>query len=234
MPTFTAIGERVATQLGEEYSDLDVKNTFDEWALESVQTILSKETWPFANVLTSFSTSDGTENYALTGAGGQVKALYRTDVDLWLSYVPLEQLRASQLDHDSEAPPRYWAFAGMSANTFTIKLWPIPDDEYEIYVYGDESINIDSTSVSSSIPLPSPMIPLVQTGIRQLYYEHTGNDAAAAREQLKFRDQLNDARGNYMVTRALRLHFGYSDVPNHDDAMGRPVMPTSIPVVPIS
>jgi hypothetical protein len=142
-------------------------------------------------------------------------------VDLWLSYVPLEQLRASQLDYDNEAPPRYWTLDGISSGTFQVRLWPAADAVYEVLVY------------ASSIPLPSPMIPLVQTGVRQLFYEHTHEDNAAAREQLKFREQMMDARGRYLQNRALRLQFGYSDVPNYDDHMGRPIMPTNIPVTPI-
>jgi len=162
-----------------------------------------------------------------------VKALYRTDVDLWLSYVPLEQLRASQLDYDSEAPPRYWTMSSISGSQFVVKLWPIPDAEYTIHVYGSDEVEWDSVSASTIIPLPNPMIPLLRTGVRQLFYEHAGNDAAAAREQLKFQLALNDAKGRYLHARAMRLHFGYSDIPNTDDSMGRPVMPTSIPVVPI-
>jgi hypothetical protein len=233
MPTYTTISEKIATQLGEEYSDVDVKTSFDDWTVETVQIILGKETWPWGNLLTSFNTSDGGATYSLTGAGGEVKALYRTDVDLWLSYVPLEQLRASQLDYDNEAPPRYWTLDGISSGTFQVRLWPAADAVYEVLVYGSTDVNIDAVSMTSSIPLPSPMIPLVQTGVRQLFYEHTHEDNAAAREQLKFREQMMDARGRYLQNRALRLQFGYSDVPNYDDHMGRPIMPTNIPVTPI-
>jgi hypothetical protein len=234
MPTITTIAEKTATQLGEEYGDLDVKTTFDDWTIEVVQDVLLKETWAFSNVLSSFTTSASGDNYSLTAAGGEIKTLYRTDVDLFLTYVPLEQLRASQVDYDSEGPPRYWAINGISAGTFTVKLWPVPDTSYEILVYGSDQINIDTISVTSSIPLPSPMIPLVQTGVRQLFYEHTYEDNAAAREAIKFAQKLNDAKARYLINRSARLHFGYSDVPDHEDSMGRPVMPTNIPVTPIT
>ena len=226
--------ERLSTQLGEEYSDLDIKTTFDEWTGEVLSNILSEESWAFGNVLSSFDTSASSDNYTIDAGIGEVKALYRTDVDLWLSYVPLEQLRASQLDHDSEAPPRYWTISSISGSQFVVKLWPIPDDEYEVYVYGADEVEWDTIAASTIIPLPNPMIPLLRTGVRQLFYEHAGNDAAAAREAIKYERALNMARGRYLHARAMRLHFGYSDIPNTDDSMGRPVMPTSIPVVPIT
>jgi hypothetical protein len=205
VPTITSEAEKIATQLGEEYSDLDIKSTFDDWVIEVLSDILAEETWPFGNVLSSFTTTASSENYTIDAGTGEVKALYRTDVDLWLSYVPLEQLRASQLDYDSENPPRYWTFSSITGSQPVVKLWPIPD----------------------------AMISLLRTGVRQLFYEHAGNDSAAARESIKFKEKLMTARGRYLQTRALRLHFGFSDIPNTDDSMGRPVMPTSIPVVPI-
>jgi hypothetical protein len=233
MPTITSEAEKIATQLGEEYSDLDIKSTFDDWVIEVLSDILAEETWPFGNVLSSFTTTASSENYTIDAGTGEVKALYRTDVDLWLSYVPLEQLRASQLDYDSENPPRYWTFSSITGSQPVVKLWPIPDAAYEIYVYGADEVDFNSITTTSAIPLPNPMISLLRTGVRQLFYEHAGNDSAAARESIKFKEKLMTARGRYLQTRALRLHFGFSDIPNTDDSMGRPVMPTSIPVVPI-
>ena len=233
MPTITAEAEKLATQLGEEYSDLDIKSTFDDWVIEVLSNILLEESWSFGNVLTSFDTAPSSANYTIDAGVGEVKALYRTDVDLWLSYVPIEQLRASQLDHDSEAPPRYWAFSSISGSQPVVKLWPIPDSTYEVYVYGTDEVEFNTITTSTAIPMPNPMIPLLRTGVRQLFYEHAGNDAAAAREQLKFQLSLNTVKGRYLHARAMRLHFGYSDVPSTDDSMGRPIMPTNIPVVPI-
>lgn len=234
MPTVTVEAEKLATQLGEEYSDLDIKTTFDDWVGEVLSNILLQESWSFGNVLSSFDTVASSENYTIDAGVGEVKALYRTDVDLWLSYVPIEQLRASQLDYDSEAPPRYWTISSISGSQPVVKLWPIPDDVYEVYVYGSDEVEWNTITSSLTIPLPNPMIPLLRTGVRQLFYEHAGNDNAAAREAIKFAQAMDTARGRYLHARAMRLHFGYSDIPNTDDSMGRPVMPTSIPVVPIT
>jgi len=70
MPTVTQEAERLSTQLGEEYSDLDIKTTFDEWVAESLSNILLAESWAFGNVLSEITTAASSENYTIDAGTG--------------------------------------------------------------------------------------------------------------------------------------------------------------------
>jgi hypothetical protein len=76
--TIADVANTIARQLGEEYSDLDVQDAFDEWTLEIIEDIFSEESWPWSRSTQTLTTVASQANYTLNDNTGDIIEVYKT------------------------------------------------------------------------------------------------------------------------------------------------------------
>ena len=76
--TLAQVADSIARQLGEEYTDLDVQEQFDEWVVEALHEILGEAPWGFALQDSTISSVATQTEYSLDLGTGDVTTIYRT------------------------------------------------------------------------------------------------------------------------------------------------------------
>lgn len=204
----------VAVDLGEDYATAEVRRLFDRWTIDAVEDVLGEEDMPFTRKQVTITTINGTETYTLAENVGDLRVLFRTDINLPLEFASVDDLRTKALDYDLKGPPTMWWISGHSSGQTQVSLWPIPDAVFTILAYVNDQVTSTSLVASSDIPLPHPVLRWVEAKLVYRYYSSVSGFAEqmteAKNRMLFVRSQIFD---RYKSPAARRWRFAYTDVP---------------------
>ncbi len=210
--TVDGLADQIAHSIGEDFNDFDVKEMFRQWVSEVVEEILLEADWPFSYLADTFDTASASDTYTLGATVADVRSLFRTDLNLELSFIPQDELRESGYDIDSVGPPTVWWWKQISSGAWVVQLWPIPDGIYEIYVYGNTQLAINLAG-TTTLPIPSGIYPLIRRGVLALYKGSIGDYPGVQIERALFDKAMVKAKARYLTPIARDRVFQYTDVP---------------------
>jgi hypothetical protein len=210
--TVDGLGDQIAHSVGEDFNDFDIKEMFRQWVTEVIEEILLEADWPFSYLVDSFDTSAASDTYTLGATVADVRSLFRTDINLELSFIPQDELREMNYDIDSVGPPTVWWWRQISSGLWVVQLWPIPDAEYEIYVYGNTQLSTNLTG-TTTLPIPSSIYPLIRAGVLALYKGSMGDYPGVQVQRTLFEKYMTKAKARYLTPAARDRVFQYTDVP---------------------
>ncbi len=226
--TVDSVADQIAHSIGEDFNDFDVKETFRQWVTEVIEEILAEADWPFSYVVDQFDTGAASDSYTLGATIADVRSLFRTDLNQELTFIPQDELRESSYDYDSTGPPTVWWWKQLASGLWVVQLWPVPDAEYEIMVYGNTQLSVALLG-TSTLPIPSGMYTLVRRGVLALYKGSLGDYPGVQVERSLFERALVKAKHRYLAPVARDRVFQYTDVPQ--SASGFLRYPATIPSV---
>jgi hypothetical protein len=214
MPTIETIAESVAAPLGEEYSDFDIKRSFDLWTAEGLDEVLHSEEWPFLRVLGEISTTATQQTYVAPDGIWDVLRVGKADE------APLSQTTREELMDDGRDPleagtPTAWFPAGVNTSSKPlIGLWPVPNTaDVDYYVLGGTMSNVDADSPTTSLAIPPDIIRLVRHLVREQYFATSGDPTTAQVERGKYYRALSDARRRHMNPGDIDRTAEWRDIP---------------------
>ncbi len=210
--TVDGLADQIAHSIGEDFNDFDVKEMFRQWVSEVMEEILLEADWPFSYLVDSFDTVATSETYTLGANVADVRSLYRTDVNLELTFIPQDELREEQYNMASAGPPTVWWWKQISAGLWVITLWPVPDDEYEIFVYGNTQLAVNLAG-GTTLPIPAGLYPLIRRGVLALFKGSIGDYPGVQIERTLFEKAMIKAKARYLTPVARDRVFQYTDVP---------------------
>ncbi len=228
--TVDGLADQIAHSIGEDFNDFDVKEMFRQWVSEVIEEILLEADWPFSYLVDSFDTVETSDTYSLGATVADVRSLFRTDVNLELTFIPQDELREENYVYDSPGPPTVWWWKQISAGLWVVQLWPVPDDEYEIFVYGNTQL-ATNLSGTSTLPIPSGIYPLIRRGVLALYKGSIGDYPGVQIERTLFERAMTKAKARYLTPIARDRVFQYTDVPRSGGVSLR--YPATIPATTI-
>ncbi len=210
--TVDGLADQIAHSIGEDFNDFDVKEMFRQWVSEVIEEILLEADWPFSYLVDSFDTAATSDSYTLGADVADVRSLFRTDMNVELTFIPQDELREEQYNRDSAGPPTIWWWKQISAGLWIVQLWPVPDDEYEIFVYGNTQLSTNLAG-GTTLPIPSGIYPLIRRGVLALYKASIGDYPGVQVERALFERALTKAKTRYLTPVARDRVFQYTDVP---------------------
>jgi hypothetical protein len=210
--TVDGLADQIAHSIGEDFNDFDVKEMFRQWVSEAIEEILLEADWPFSYLVDSFDTVATSDTYTLGATVSDVRSLYRTDANFELTFIPQDELREEAYVKDSPGPPTVWWWKQITAGLWVIQLWPVPDEEYEIMVYGNTQLAINLAG-NTTLPIPSGIYPLIRRAVLALYKASIGDYPGVQVERSLYERALTKAKTRYLTPVARDRVFQYTDVP---------------------
>ena len=182
----------------------DVMNRFLGEAYDVI--VYSEKRWPFFEVSTTFSTTGGTEDYALATVGASVTNGLREIASLKTDDHVIQYLGRDTgdivypLDSTTSGDPWYWSYWGD-----TVRLYPTPDSTYTVYVRGYKNpaaFGAGSSDATEPSDLPTPFHMVLATyGIARAY-EQQEDPTMASQYFSIFNQELENLRARYEDTPA--------------------------------
>jgi len=198
MVTVDSLAAKYAVLVGENYSDLDVSESFRSWVAQGLEELLADE-WPFRSVLGAVTTI-------------ATQAVYSSPQSVWdIEWVskageaPLRQVSRADLisrgyDLTEGGSVTCWYPAGIdSSDDMLIGLWPVPstaDLSYQVLGGVVETILPDSTD---EYMIPPDMQRLIGYLVNEAYYENTADVQRAAGFRGRYIRALSVARKRHMA-----------------------------------
>lgn len=182
----------------------DVMNRFLGEAYDVI--VYSEKRWPFFEVSTTFSTTGGTEDYALATVGASVTnglreiASLRTD-DHVIQYLGRDTGDiVYPLDSTTSGDPWYWSYWADN-----VRLYPTPGSGETVYVRGYKNpaaFGAGSSDATEPSDLPTPFHMVLATyGIARAY-EQQEDPTMASQYFSIFNQELENLRARYEDTPA--------------------------------
>lgn len=194
MATVADIAQEMADEVGEEYTDDDVKTQFVIWVIETIEEIVTSGRWFFQNGSESVTLVATQKDYSLTAAVSEVRDIRSPGTKKRIAYIPVERLIARAKDLDLPGTPTNWYIDSLgSSNEMKISLWPVPDAasvtaESPIKVYTLKRPT--ALTETSTIPMPEEYIRVLREGVRSKVKFNDGNMEATAYADSKFKAGL--------------------------------------------
>lgn len=208
--TIATLADTIATQLGEPYQNLDIRELFDAWVLEVIVEIAQEAPWPFLLTVDTIPTVATQADYTLDAGAGDVLAVQRADTHDELTRTSYAEMVRLGRDLSMGGYPSAWYPNGMSGNQPIISVWPVPSSVINLEVI--RSLASTALTRASTFPFPEDLVPLVREGVRQLYREHIQDFQGADRSQMAYTNALGRAKTRYLQPTARRFQFQYTDV----------------------
>lgn len=174
------------------------------------QVVYSEKRWPWYEAETTFTTSSGTKDYALSTIGASVQNdasppavvglreihSLRNDDHILTLLGRDEADKVYPLDSSSNGQPYYWSFWAESA-----RLYPTPSGVDTIYVRGyrnPSSFGVGSIDGTSPVDFPEPFHVVMATyGISRAYDQQEDPDMAITYLNTFIRE-LDNLRARYL------------------------------------
>lgn len=182
----------------------DVMNRFLGEAYDVI--VYSEKRWPFFEVSTTFSTSGGTEDYALATVGASVTNGLREIASLKTDDHVIQYLGRDTgdivypLDSTTSGDPWYWSYWADN-----VRLYPTPGSGETVYVRGYKNpaaFGAGSSDATEPSDLPTPFHMVLATyGIARAY-EQQEDPTMASQYFSIFNQELENLRARYEDTPA--------------------------------
>lgn len=221
--TYLEIQNRVLDLISK--SDATTRNRIKNWINLGYHNFVLRELWPFRETTDTIATVAGTQEYVLSTEFTDIDVQNIISVAIQgasqkkLSYIPYNQLRASEPDFDSigsSVPRNYYLKAG------SIGFWPQPDAIY--------TVTVDYYKVPTELSADGDT-PIIPVGYREslvqyaLSLEHDFNsDGDFAQKAMNaYEDIVTLARNNLLAQPVDTGGFtilGPADSKNHTGLQG--------------
>ena len=182
----------------------DVMNRFLGEAYDVI--VYSEKRWPFFEVSTTFSTTGGTEDYALATVGASVTNGLREIASLKTDDHVIQYLGRDTgdivypLDSTNSGDPWYWSYWADN-----VRLYPTPGSGETVYVRGYKNpaaFGAGSSDATEPSDLPTPFHMVLATyGIARAY-EQQEDPTMASQYFSIFNQELENLRARYEDTPA--------------------------------
>ena len=166
--TVNTLANEMATEMGEEFADLDVAEQFLTWVKEVVRKVYAAGRWASANNVETITMANGTASYTLNSSTSEVKSVRIPTSGTKIIYSSVERLIAKDKDLEDSGEPDYWWYDGLdAAASLKIRFYPVPgasQDSVSVQLWVQKRPPIlGDTDV---IPLPGEFIDVVRDGVR--------------------------------------------------------------------
>lgn len=120
------LAQELATELGEQYGDLDVADQFQKWVDEAYLDIAASARWFWLNALVTVVPVAAQAEYSLTDTSEVRIITINSDPPGRVAYSTVERLISRGETLVEEGTPRAWYKSGGSGAALKISLWPVP------------------------------------------------------------------------------------------------------------
>ncbi len=170
MATVDDVASDIATEFGEEFSDLDIKAQFRLWVSEVFEEVFASGRWFFQNDSQSISLSAGVKDYALDADVAEVRDIRDPNDNVRVEYAPVERLIARGKDLLLAGTPTNWYIDSLGTNQeIKVSLWPVPDADAVAAITALTAYTLmrpPALGGTDTIPIPREYIRVMKDGIR--------------------------------------------------------------------
>lgn len=209
--TINTFADKLAASLGEDFNDFDTGEIFVDYVIEAIDSIFADKSWPFGHLIQSFTTADGTDSYALDTNMADARVVFDIVNNVPLTYVDQDTILKDGEDYDQTGKPTRWYWKTATDGVFIIGLFPVPNADYSLNVYGDKQP--EGMIGTTNIPLPQSALQVIRHYIIGRYKEDNGDYAGSQLSQLRFNRSLAALTKRYQAPVARTRAFAFSDVP---------------------
>ncbi len=170
MATVDDVAADIATEFGEEFSDLDIKEQFRTWVGEIFEEVYASGRWFFQNDSQDVTLVLSQKDYSLNATVAEVRDVRDPDDNVRVEYAPVERLIARGKDLLIAGLPTNWYIDSLGVNQeIVISLWPVPnqaavDDIVALKAY--TLLRPPALGGATTIPIPTEYIRVMKDGIR--------------------------------------------------------------------
>ena len=154
-----------------------------------------EDAWNWTSLRTNIpvTTSSGTSQYTLTGAGDRSKVLHviNDTQDLVMQVAPYDYMKnLTDIGNSQNASPVYYNFDGASSGDPQINVWPIPDGTYTLNFY---MVVPQSVLTTGTTELTVPYLPVALKAYAKALSER-GEDGSTmyGEAEMEYRRVLSD------------------------------------------
>lgn len=217
MATPEDMAREIAEELGERFSDLDVRETFLAWTQDGIDEILASGRFLQSNTTIPITIVLGVSQYTLPNNISEVLTFRFLDEDGNFSgesvFASRESLirRGKDITAQSSAVPPHWFYSGVSADgSLLVQFSTVPSGTLQlITTAAAEALKQPPTpSATTEIPLPREFLSVLKELVRFKAYRN-GNETELA--QISF--QLYNSRLELLIGRFLGPFQGGSNLP---------------------
>ncbi len=170
MATVDDVAADVATEFGEEFSDLDIKEQFRTWVSEVFEEVYASGRWFFQNDTQSVTLIDGTKDYSMDTDVAEVRDMRDPNDNVRVEYAPVERLIARGKDLLITGTPTNWYIDSLGSNQeIKISLWPVPDAAAVAAITALTAYTLlrpPALGGTDTIPIPTEYIRVMKEGLR--------------------------------------------------------------------
>lgn len=171
MATVDSLASDMATEFGEEYTDIDIATQFQNWVIEVLEEIVTSGRWFFQNDSEDITLVASQRIYSLSADVSEIRQLYDSTNTARVPYAPVERLVALGKGLLTEGDkPEYWYLEGLgTSQEVVIGLYPIPNATAVTNISPLKAHTLlrpAALSSSSTIPLPEEYVRVAKDGIR--------------------------------------------------------------------
>lgn len=162
--TVNALALRLITEQGESTDDTDFVTQVEAWINDALQEIaLAINGNPFRDK-TTINTDADEDQYTLPSGAKEVIQMRFVDNGEPLYLKTIQEISLKGFDLTDTGRPIYWIEDGLSSNLYRFRLYPIPDDDYDIEVsYYFQPSEVAS---GSNIPVQDQYIQVIIDRVR--------------------------------------------------------------------
>jgi hypothetical protein len=168
--TVDDVASDIATEFGEEFSDLDIKEQFRTWVSEVFEEVYASGRWFFQNDTQDITLSDGVKDYSMNADVAEVRDMRDPNDNVRVEYVPVERLIARGKDLLLEGTPSNWYIDSIGVNQeIIVSLWPVPDAAATAAITALTAYTLKRPPAlggSDTIPIPREYIRVMKDAIR--------------------------------------------------------------------
>ena len=170
MATLENFVQPLAQELGEDWSDLEVRDQFLNWYIAAFEEIASlHQEWPVFFARETVVTVTGTALYNLASNTGSVRIVVDDDNDAQIPLQHIGQLTRRALDLSLRGRPRSVIIESFTNGVMTIRFWPIPDSALTYTLF--RVLLPQTLTLITPLPLPATFGPYFRAAVKQRFYE---------------------------------------------------------------
>lgn len=170
MATVDDVAGDIATEFGEEFSDIDIKAQFRLWVIEVFEEVYASGRWFFQNDEQDISLVASQKAYSLDADVSEVRDIRDPNDNVRVEYAPVERLIARGKDLLLEGTPTNWYIDSIgTSQEIKISLWPIPDAAAVAAITALRAYTLlrpITLSGTTTIPVPIEYVRVIKEGVR--------------------------------------------------------------------
>jgi hypothetical protein len=168
--TVDDVASDIATEFGEEFSDIDIKAQFRTWVSEVFEEVYASGRWFFQNDSQDVTLVADQKDYSLDSDVAEVRDIRDPNDNVRVEYAPVERLIARGKDLLITGTPTNWYIDSLGTEQeIKISLWPVPDADAEADIGALVAYTLmrpPALGSTDTIPVPTEYIRVMKDGVR--------------------------------------------------------------------